>query len=80
MLGARPEHLALEPGGWPMRVELVEMLGAERLVHGRIGEAAITVRIDGTASAPTAGQTVGVAAQPAQLHWFDASSGRRVGA
>jgi sn-glycerol 3-phosphate transport system ATP-binding protein len=80
VLGVRPEHLALEPGGWPMRVELVEMLGAERLVHGRVGDAALTLRIDGTASAPSAGQTVGVAVAPAQMHWFDAASGRRVGA
>jgi len=78
VLGVRPEHLSLEPGGWPMRVELVEMLGAERLVHGRIGEAAITVRIEGTAVPPTAGQTVGVAAAPAQLHWFDPKTSRRV--
>ncbi|MEI7444674.1 MAG: sn-glycerol-3-phosphate import ATP-binding protein UgpC [Burkholderiales bacterium] len=80
VLGVRPEHLGLEPGGWPMRVELVEMLGAERLIHGRIGETAFTVRIDGTASAPSAGQTVGVSAPPAHLHWFEAASGRRVGA
>ena len=79
VLGARPEHLTLAPGGWPMRVELVEMLGAERLVHGRLGEAAITVRIDGTLVPPSAGQTVGLAIDPAQLHWFDAQSSRRVG-
>ena len=78
VLGARPEHLALTPGGWPMRVELVEMLGAERLVHGRIGETAITVRVDGTQSPPSAGQTVGLSIAPAHLHWFDAGSRRRI--
>jgi sn-glycerol 3-phosphate transport system ATP-binding protein len=78
VLGARPEHLAFAAGGWPMRVELVEMLGAERLVHGRLGEASVTVRIDGTLGAPTAGQTVGLAIDPAQLHWFDPQTGQRV--
>ena len=27
--------------GWPLHVEMIEMLGAERLVHGRIGDAAV---------------------------------------
>ncbi|MFO0231799.1 MAG: TOBE domain-containing protein, partial [Burkholderiales bacterium] len=79
VMGARPEHLTLAAGGWPMRVDLVEMLGAERLVHGRLGEGAITVRIDGTHMPPGAGQTVGLAVEPAQSHWFDAQPRRRVG-
>src|SRR5204862_5985477 len=36
-MGLRPEHA--EPhtqGGWPLQVEMVEMLGAERLVHGKL--------------------------------------------
>ena len=78
VLGVRPEHLTLAPGGWPMRVELVEMLGAERLVHGRLGEAALTVRIDGTHVPPSAGQTVGLAAAPAHVHWFDTRTRRRI--
>jgi sn-glycerol 3-phosphate transport system ATP-binding protein len=78
VLGVRPEHLTLAPGGWPMRVELVEMLGAERLVHGRLGEAALTVRIDGTQAPPSAGQTVGLAAAPAHVHWFDPRTRRRI--
>jgi sn-glycerol 3-phosphate transport system ATP-binding protein len=80
VLGIRPEHIALEPGGWPMRVELVEMLGAERLVHGRVGDSTVTVRIDGTAVPPSAGQTVGIAAAAAQMHWFDPTTTRRVDA
>ncbi|RPH44612.1 MAG: sn-glycerol-3-phosphate import ATP-binding protein UgpC [Burkholderiales bacterium] len=80
VLGVRPEHISLEPGGWPMRVDLVEMLGAERLVHGRIGDSGLTVRIDGTAVPPSAGQTVGVVAAPAQVHWFDPKTTRRVDA
>jgi sn-glycerol 3-phosphate transport system ATP-binding protein len=78
VLGVRPEHLTLTPGGWPMRVELVEMLGAERLVHGRLGGSALTVRIDGTLAPPSAGQTVGLAVAPGQLHWFDPRTRRRV--
>jgi sn-glycerol 3-phosphate transport system ATP-binding protein len=78
ILGVRPEHLAPRPGGWPMRVELVEMLGAERLVHGRVGDVPLTVRVDAAASAPQAGQTLDVGAAPEHLHWFDPATGRRV--
>jgi sn-glycerol 3-phosphate transport system ATP-binding protein len=47
-LGVRPEHLTLLNGdmdllsvdaAWPARVELVEMLGAERLVYCRLTDA-----------------------------------------
>jgi sn-glycerol 3-phosphate transport system ATP-binding protein len=77
-LGVRPEHAELrEDGTWPMEVELVEMLGAERLVHGRIDGSAFTVRLDGTLPAPRSGDRLGVHVPAAQLHWFD-TDGRRV--
>ena len=93
VLGVRPEHLDIHPdGGWPMAVETIEMLGAERLVHGRLGagsagkagtvdaSALFTVRIDAMLVPPQVGQTVRLAAAPGHLHWFDATSGLRVGA
>jgi sn-glycerol 3-phosphate transport system ATP-binding protein len=54
------------------------MLGAERLVYGRLGDAAFTLRIDGSLPPPRAGQTLALQVQPQQLHWFDAQSGQRV--
>jgi sn-glycerol 3-phosphate transport system ATP-binding protein len=78
VLGVRPEHLAPTPGGWPMRVEFVETLGAERLVHGRLGANALTLRVDAALPVPVSGQTVGVGVAPANLHWFDPGNGRRV--
>ncbi len=80
LLGARPEHIDLAPGGgWPLAVEMLEMLGAERLVHGRIGGTPFTLRIEGTQAPPPAGSTIHLQMQPEQLHWFDATSGQRVG-
>ncbi|MBX3600220.1 MAG: sn-glycerol-3-phosphate import ATP-binding protein UgpC [Rubrivivax sp.] len=81
LLGLRPEHVDFggsNGGGWPLKVEVLEMLGAERLLHGRLGDAAFTMRIDGTLTPPHAGETVYLHVQPAQLHWFDAASGQRV--
>ncbi len=81
VLGLRPEHVELSQGGvggWPLRVEALEMLGAERLVYGRLGEAQFIVRIDATLTAPHVGDTVSLQASPAHLHWFDATTQRRV--
>ncbi len=81
VLGLRPEHCQIGADGlWPLAVETVEMLGAERLVHGRLGGALFTVRIDATLVPPQLGQTVRLSAAPAQLHWFDNNTGQRVDA
>jgi sn-glycerol 3-phosphate transport system ATP-binding protein len=75
----RPEHAALRPGlGWPFRVEMTEMLGAERLVHGRLGSTLFTVRIDATLIAPRVGETLTLQGPPPHLHWFDAATQQRV--
>ena len=81
ILGLRPEHGGAEnagTGGWPLQVELIEMLGAERLVHGRIGEAPFILRIDGTRLPPRAGDTVLLRPAPEHLHWFDAQTQARL--
>jgi len=78
ILGVRPEHLKLDPAGWSVQVEYVELLGAERLVYGHIGEEPVIVRIDEAETPPRAGDTVHVGAPPERLHAFDAGSGKRV--
>ncbi|MFN5157970.1 MAG: sn-glycerol-3-phosphate import ATP-binding protein UgpC [Betaproteobacteria bacterium] len=79
LLGLRPEHAqAAEHEGWPFEVELIEMLGAERLVHGRLGGSGFTLRIDGTRVPPRPGQTLQLAAPATRLHWFDPVTGQRI--
>ena len=77
ILGIRPEHMSLDESGWTVQVESVELLGAERLVYGRIGEEQIIMRTDESDHPPVAGDTVKIAARPDKLHWFDAGSGKR---
>ncbi|HYH23255.1 MAG TPA: sn-glycerol-3-phosphate import ATP-binding protein UgpC [Azospirillum sp.] len=78
-LGVRPEHLRpAVDGPLSLRVELVEALGADTVVHGRLrGGEVLLARLPGL---PTcrAGETVTLAAEPAALHLFDAETGRRV--
>ena len=81
LLGLRPEHAQLDPAGtWVLQVDLLEMLGAERLVYGRIGGAAFTLRIEATLPPPRPGDAVRLRVPPDCLHWFDPESGLRVGA
>jgi len=78
ILGVRPEHVAPAAQGWPLRIEVVEMLGAERLVHGHIGGQSFTLRVEGTAASPASGSTIALTVAPDHLHWFDVESGERV--
>ena len=80
ILGIRPEHLTLDEGGWTVNVEQVELLGAERLVYGRLGEEQLIMRIAEDQRSPAIGETLHVAARKDRLHWFDAGSGKRVSA
>ncbi|HEY0818673.1 MAG TPA: sn-glycerol-3-phosphate import ATP-binding protein UgpC, partial [Rhizobacter sp.] len=80
ILGLRPEHASAAGTGWLLKVELVEMLGAERLVHGLLGHQAFTLRQDGTAAAPEAGSSLSLHVPAGQVHWFDPSTQQRVDA
>ncbi len=81
ILGVRPEHAALSrdgTAGWGMKVEALEMLGAERLVYGSVGDTLFTVRIDATDTPPKAGDVVSLQVPPDHIHWFDAATLKRV--
>ena len=72
ILGLRPEHAswgAAGGGTWELQVDVVETLGAERLVYCRLGETLFTVRIDGMLPPPRPGDRVplGVAARATAL-------------
>ena len=78
ILGIRPEHLRLHPDGWEMRVETVEMLGAERLIYGHLGGEWTILRMNETDAPPAVGDAIRLAPLEDRLHWFDAATGKRV--
>jgi sn-glycerol 3-phosphate transport system ATP-binding protein len=78
LLGVRPEHADPAATGWPLKVDVIEMLGAERLVYCQLGDKPFTVRLDATLPAPAAGSTWTVACEAQHLHWFDSQTQQRV--
>ena len=81
IVGLRPEHAVLRAAGgpgWPFKIEMIEMLGAERLVHGRLGGGLFTVRVDATLTPPAVGDLLTLQGPAEQLHWFDPATQKRV--
>ncbi|MBV9811720.1 MAG: TOBE domain-containing protein, partial [Acetobacteraceae bacterium] len=80
VLGIRPEHLVLarEPEGLVLQVDLVEPLGSETVVIGRLNETElVSVKLPGAAPSSDA---IRIAIPPEQVHVFDAATGQRLGA
>ncbi|WP_395687650.1 sn-glycerol-3-phosphate import ATP-binding protein UgpC [Caenimonas koreensis] len=84
IMGIRPEHLDIRPTGWEVKVETTELLGAERLVYGRLHGASsmpgeqLIVRCEENQPVPAPDSIIHVAPREDRVHWFDAASGKRV--
>src|SRR6476661_6743346 len=79
ILGIRPEHLQVGSDGWDVKVETVELLGAERLIYGRLGAEQIIVRVEeGRLAPPRPEETIRVRPHEDRLHRFDVASGKRI--
>jgi multiple sugar transport system ATP-binding protein len=91
VMGVRPEDIAVtQPTSLgsasgadstivavPARIDLIEPLGNETLVHATAGSHALTARsLDRVL--PEVGATVRLAIEPAKLHWFDQPTGDRI--
>lgn len=77
VLGVRPEHLQIGDSGWQTVVDSIELLGAERLIHARLGSENLTIRVSAQRQIPDLGQTLYVQPQTELAHTFDAASGLR---
>jgi sn-glycerol 3-phosphate transport system ATP-binding protein len=76
ILGIRPEHVALDAVGTPLQIDLVEPLGSETVVIGRLPDGELfSVKITGPAPA---GELLHLRLPPEHLHVFDAESGLRL--
>jgi sn-glycerol 3-phosphate transport system ATP-binding protein len=76
-IGIRPEHLTLDPDGLRLVIDLVEPLGSETVLIGRLdGGELMSVKVQGAAPSH---ESVRVAIPPAAIHVFDAATGLRLG-
>ncbi len=81
-LGIRPEHCLVAHDGQgtlALKVDVVEALGADTLVHGQLVDAGhdLTVRLPGS-MAVAEGDVLRLAVSGADLHLFDPASGQRL--
>lgn len=80
ILGVRPEHLLPDAGGAiPLRVRVVERLGASIHVHGVLDETQteLVVSLAGP-DAPKVGEIFPLRPAPDQVHYFSPETGQRL--
>ena len=76
--GFRPEHVTLaENGAMSLQVELVEHLGAESIIHAKLDDTPITLRLNGHIEAKS-GDTLKADIDADRYHFFDSTSGLRL--
>lgn len=72
--GIRPEDVDLSGQGVPLNVELIEELGAQRLLHGQLSGQDFSIHVPKEISAQRGQQQVGFKAEA--FHLFDKETGR----
>jgi sn-glycerol 3-phosphate transport system ATP-binding protein len=78
VVGVRPEHLVPGEGAtFRFKVDTIEALGADTLVHGAFGEGTIVARVDGH-DTPQMGVELAFGAMAGKLYFFDATTGKRL--
>ena len=77
-VGVRPEDVSLGSEGAAAEVILTEQIGSEAIVHLATGGERLVARVE-AAAAPPNGARVHVSVRRADLHLFDATTGRRTG-
>jgi sn-glycerol 3-phosphate transport system ATP-binding protein len=75
-LGIRPEHLTLDPAGMTLTVDLIEPLGSETVVIGRLDDGTMmSIKVPGAAPR---GEVINIGIRGDEAHVFDAESGLRL--
>lgn len=79
VVGIRPEHFELGAQGIAMEVDVVEELGSDAFIYGRISgtDQQIVARADWR-NPPVKGARVNLAADPSHVHFFAENDGRRL--
>lgn len=83
VFGIRPEHVTMLPVAdadalGTFRVETVEGLGSEYLVHGTMLGSTVVFRVNVDAFVPEAGSSCAIDFPAKAVHWFDPETTKRV--
>lgn len=80
LLGIRPESVVIQDkktaGSYPLKLELVEELGAGRILHTRLGNENFTVHMPHTEELPA--KNLFAKFPQSAIHLFDPDSGGRI--
>jgi multiple sugar transport system ATP-binding protein len=76
-LGVRPEHFEIAQGGLPVTVTLVEPMGSDTQISGRLGDTEIVAMFHRRVAA-TPGETLSLRPLAAEVHRFDPATGLRL--
>ncbi len=81
VVGIRPEHVAVDPGGQVAAdVTVVEALGHENhVVTTTTDGATLTARTSSDTAGPFDGEGIRLRLDPDRLHLFDRATGDRIG-
>jgi multiple sugar transport system ATP-binding protein len=77
IVGVRPEHFDIAEGGLPVTVTLVEPLGSDTQITGKVAETEI-VALFHKRIAASPGDTLTLKPMAAEMHRFDSTSGARL--
>jgi len=77
VVGIRPEHFASPTEGQVLsgRVQVVEPLGSDTLIHFALGDSTLTARV-APGMRPNPGETLTIGVDPSRIHLFDAATER----
>jgi sn-glycerol 3-phosphate transport system ATP-binding protein len=81
-LGLRPEDFSIDDNGpIKLKIELMELIGANTLFHGRLekNNEPVVVSIPGVLENKYIGKSVGFSYDNSKIHLFDINSGQRIG-
>jgi len=73
-LGIRPEDLEIDSGGTDIEISVVEKMGNENFIYGKLGDKEIVARTDASIR-PETGDRVGISFRDEAAYLFDAQSG-----
>jgi multiple sugar transport system ATP-binding protein len=77
IVGIRPEHFGPATEGQALsgRVQVVEPLGSDTLIHFTLGQSMLTARV-APEMRPAPGETLSIGVDPSRIHLFDAKTER----